>query len=55
LSGLASATSYEQRLGQPSLAHSRWSSYGLGLLTAEIFIVLGAFGGLTRAAIRSRR
>lgn len=55
LSGLTSATAYEQRLGRPSLAHSRWSSYGLGLLAAEVLIVLGAFGGLTTLALRLRR
>ena len=55
LSGLTSAVAYEQRLGRPGLAHSRWSSYGLGLLAAEVLIVLGAVGGITRGAFRSRR
>ncbi len=55
LSGLTSATAYEQRLGRPGLAHSRWSSYGLGLLTVEVLIVLGAMGGLTALALRPRR
>jgi hypothetical protein len=55
LSGLTSAVAYEQRLGQPGLAHSRWSSYGLGLLTVEVLIVLGAAGGITTGVFRSRR
>jgi hypothetical protein len=55
LSGLSSAVAYEQRLGRPGLAHSRWSSYGLGLLTAEVLIVLGAFGGITGSMFRGRR
>lgn len=55
LSGLTSATAYEQRLGRPSLAHARWSSYGLGLLAVEVLIVLGALGGLTSLALRLRR
>jgi hypothetical protein len=55
LSGLTSATAYEQRLGRPALAHSRWSSYGLGLLAVEVLIALGAFGGLTSLALRLRR
>jgi hypothetical protein len=55
LSGLTSATAYEQHLGRPGLAHSRWSSYGLGLLTAEVLIALGALGGFTALLFRSRR
>ena len=55
LSGLTSAVAYEQRLGRPGLAHSRWSSYGLGLLVAEVLIVLGAVGGITTGVVRSRR
>jgi hypothetical protein len=55
LSGLTSAVAYEQRLGRPGLAHSRWSSYGLGLLAVEVLVVLGAVGGITTSALRSRR
>jgi hypothetical protein len=55
LSGLSSAVAYEQRLGRPGLAHSRWSSYGLGLLTVEVLVVLGAFGGITGGMFRGRR
>jgi len=55
LSGLTSATAYEQRLGRPGLAHSRWSSYGLGLLAVEVLIALGAMGGVTALALRPRR
>jgi hypothetical protein len=55
LSGLTSAVAYEQRLGRPGLAHDRWSSYGLGLLAAEVLIVLGAAGGVTSGAFRARR
>jgi hypothetical protein len=46
---------YEQRLGEPGLAHSRWSSYGLGLLVVEVLVVLGAVGGITTVVFRSRR
>ncbi|HLE23081.1 MAG TPA: hypothetical protein VI701_02150 [Anaerolineales bacterium] len=55
LSGLTSAVAYEQRLGEPGLAHSRWSSYGLGLLVAEVLIVMGAVGGIATGVVRSRR
>jgi hypothetical protein len=55
MSGLTSAVAYEQRLGEPGLAHSRWSSYGLGLLTVEVLLVLGAAGGITTGVVRSRR
>jgi hypothetical protein len=55
LSGLTSAVAYEQRLGRPGLAHARWSSYGLGLLAAEVLIVLGAVGAVTSGAFRARR
>jgi hypothetical protein len=55
LSGLTAAVAYEQRLGRPGLAHSRWSSYGMGLMAAEILLVLGAFGSLTTGAVRGRR
>ena len=55
LSGLTSAVAYEQRLGRPGLAHARWSSYGLGLLAAEVLIVLGSIGAITGGVIRSRR
>jgi hypothetical protein len=55
LSGLTSATAYEQHLGRPGLAHARWSSYGLGLLVVEVLILLGAMGGFTALAFRSRR
>ena len=54
LSGLTSATAYEQHLGRPGLAHFRWSSYGLGLLMVEGLMVLGAVGG-SALAFRSRR
>ena len=55
LSGLTSAVAYEQRLGEVGLAHSRWSSYGMGLLAVEVFIVLGAFGGIAGGVLRGRR
>jgi hypothetical protein len=55
LSGLTSAVAYERRLGSPGLAHSRWSSYGLGLQTAEVLIVIGAIVSLTGGAVRARR
>jgi hypothetical protein len=55
LSGLTAAVAYEQRLGRPGLAHSRWSAYGMGLLAAEILLVLGGFGSLTTGAVRGRR
>jgi hypothetical protein len=55
LSGLTSAVAYERRLGRPGLAHSRWSSYGMGLQTAEALIVIGAVIALTGGAVRARR
>src|SRR3990172_4149872 len=55
LSGLTWAVAYEQRLGEPGLAHSRWSSFGLGLLVVEVLVVLGAVGGVTTGVFRSRR
>jgi hypothetical protein len=55
LSGLTSAVAYEQRLGRPGLAHARWSSYGMGLLAAEVLIVLGAVTALTSGVVRRRR
>jgi hypothetical protein len=55
LSGLTSATAYEQRLGRPDLAHSRWSPYGVGLQTAEFLLVLGILAGVASPLLRSRR
>lgn len=55
LSGLTSATAYEQRLGQAGLAQSRWSAYGTGLLTAELLLGIGASIALLSAGLRARR
>lgn len=55
LSGLTSATAYEQRLGRAGLAQSRWSAYGSGILAVELFLAFGAAAGLITAVRRPRR
>ncbi len=55
LSGLTSATAYEQRLGQAGLAQSRWSAYGTGLFAAELLLGIGASIALISAGLRARR
>jgi hypothetical protein len=42
VSGVLDAKIYEQYFNRPGLANQYWDSYSLGMLAAEILIILGA-------------
>ncbi|HKZ54909.1 MAG TPA: hypothetical protein VJ123_05465, partial [Anaerolineales bacterium] len=55
LTGLPAAMAYEQAMGQPMEASSRWSAFGMGLLTAQGALLVGAVVGLVRWLLALRK
>ncbi len=54
VSGLLGGATYEQMLSQRGLGRKYWDSYSIGLLLAEILIVIGAMINFL-AALRARQ
>ena len=53
VSGLVGAAAYEYINGRPALGYQYWDSFSIGLLAAELIILIGGLWGL-RTSIRSR-
>ena len=45
VNGLVDAKIYERRYDRPGLAQTYWDSFSIGMLVAEILIIIGALWG----------
>jgi hypothetical protein len=54
LSGIPSAVAYEEANGMPGAARELWDGFGMGMLTAELVLVIGAVYGLVSWLMRPR-
>ena len=54
IAGLEDGMLYETALGKPGPARAYWDAYGIGMIVAELFILIGGIWGLI-TGLRARR